>query len=242
MIVYKITNKVNGKIYIGCTTKTIKHRLDMHFRQRKGYSNYTTIGRAIMKYGINNFTIEEIEKLDTKEEMFLREIYWISYYNSTDNGVGYNVSKGGHCGPILIGENNPSFGKKKPKLSELNKSRKGLKLSEEHKQNVIKAMTGKKRNDLTKSKMSTSRKAAWENGKYSGEEYIHKLSKYRSEEIRKNGINVICLNNGRVYISIARAANDLGLNRGNVGAVINGKTTHTGGYKFQRLTDEHLIF
>lgn len=58
-VVYKITNSVNNKIYIGCTIKTLKQRFSMHFRQRKAHKN-TLLSRAIIKHGIQNFIIELI--------------------------------------------------------------------------------------------------------------------------------------------------------------------------------------
>ena len=66
--IYKITNKINGKIYIG---------------------------QAIKKYGKENFTIELIEQVE-KDKLDEREVYWISFYNSYQKG--YNCTLGGQNG------------------------------------------------------------------------------------------------------------------------------------------------
>lgn len=93
--IYKITNKINGKVYIGQTRKSIKQRWNEHKSTSKspnkqGY-NYP-LYRAFRKYGIENFEIEEIEKCFF-EKLNEREIYWINYYNSYKKG--YNQTLGG---------------------------------------------------------------------------------------------------------------------------------------------------
>ena len=84
MIVYKITNLINGKIYIGQTTRTIEERFEEH-KYAKSY-----IGKAIRKYGVENFKIGIIEQCQTKEELNERELYWISKCNSKAPN-GYNL-------------------------------------------------------------------------------------------------------------------------------------------------------
>lgn len=87
--IYKITNNINGKIYIG------KH---MHHVQNKDtyFGSGVILKQAILKYNKENFTKEIIEYCD-KENVAKREIYWIEYYNSfTPNG--YNIAKGGNGG------------------------------------------------------------------------------------------------------------------------------------------------
>lgn len=92
--IYKITNKINGKLYIGQTTKTIEkrwqtHKTDALRNNKRDYPLY----RAMRKYGIENFEICLVEEcpIDKLDE---REIYWIKYYNST-KANGYNISLGG---------------------------------------------------------------------------------------------------------------------------------------------------
>lgn len=99
--IYKITNNVNSKCYIGQTSKTIEDRWKEHIKtsqneKREGY-NYP-LYKAFRKYGIENFSIDEIEECDISE-LNDREMYWIKYYDSYHNG--YNQTLGGSGGKYL---------------------------------------------------------------------------------------------------------------------------------------------
>jgi group I intron endonuclease len=85
MIIYKITNLINGKIYIG---------QDKHNRPSY-YGSGKIINLAILKYGRDNFKKEIIDTAVSKEELNEKEIYWISFYNSRDKSIGYNLAAGG---------------------------------------------------------------------------------------------------------------------------------------------------
>lgn len=105
--IYKITNLINNKSYIGCS-KNIEHRWIAHKSEsvidKRPQYNYS-IHKAFRKYGIDNFKFEIIELLP-EEDLFDREIYWIKYYNTFNNG--YNETEGGQSGPISLGEDNPN--------------------------------------------------------------------------------------------------------------------------------------
>ena len=94
--IYKITNTINGKSYIGQTIQNVKERFYQHCATKcsKAVSNMA-IHRAIKKYGKSNFTVEVIEEIDSAN-LNDRERYWIKYYNSYNNG--YNSTKGGQDG------------------------------------------------------------------------------------------------------------------------------------------------
>lgn len=107
MIIYKTTNIINGKIYIG----------------KDVYNHDTYLGsgiiirRAIKKYGKENFKKEIIEKCNTIKELNEKEKYWIKFFNSTDKSIGYNIMEGGHggnCKNYRYGINHPYFGKHRP--------------------------------------------------------------------------------------------------------------------------------
>lgn len=94
--IYKITNTINGKSYIGQTIQNVKERFYQYCATKcsKAVSNMA-IHRAIKKYGKSNFTVEVIEEIDSAN-LNDRERYWIKYYNSYNNG--YNSTKGGQDG------------------------------------------------------------------------------------------------------------------------------------------------
>ena len=89
--IYKITNDINQKIYIGKTEFSIEKRFKEHCKDAfKEHNEKRPLYSAMKKYGIENFHIELIEETDNPEE---REVYWIEYYGSFKNG--YNATKGG---------------------------------------------------------------------------------------------------------------------------------------------------
>lgn len=96
--IYKITNILNHKVYIGQTChSSIIERLNEHIENAKNDKNYK-LSKAIRKYGAENFIIEEIDTSNDKLNINEKEQYWINYYNSTDRKLGYNMTIGGEGG------------------------------------------------------------------------------------------------------------------------------------------------
>lgn len=100
--IYKITNQLNNKCYIGQTTD-YKRRFQEHKNLGYGVEENKLLYYAIKKYGIENFSFEVIEDKTSKYNE--REKYWIQYYDSFENG--YNMTEGGEEPPLNIGINNP---------------------------------------------------------------------------------------------------------------------------------------
>lgn len=90
MLIYKIMNQVDGKVYIGQTV----HKLGDRFR---GYSNRVNVylKRAIKKHGTKNFHVSIVEQCSNLRELNEAEERWISHYKSCDARYGYNLSSGG---------------------------------------------------------------------------------------------------------------------------------------------------
>ena len=84
--IYKTTNLINLKIYIGQKTSEI---FMPHY-----FGSGTKIKHAIKKYGVDNFKVELIEECFTLKDLDDREIYWIKFYNATDRDIGYNIMAG----------------------------------------------------------------------------------------------------------------------------------------------------
>ena len=97
--IYKITNTINDKIYIGQTNYSIKKRWKDHVVAARNLSRKYPLYLAMYKYGVENFTIEVIEECDNSI-LNEREIYWIKYYNSYKHG--YNATIGGLGKPTYI--------------------------------------------------------------------------------------------------------------------------------------------
>ena len=90
--IYKITNDINQKIYIGKTERNIEERFKEHCREyRKKRCEKRPLYAAMKKYGPEHFHVELVEETDNPEE---REQYWIKYYNCYGS-TGYNATMGG---------------------------------------------------------------------------------------------------------------------------------------------------
>ena len=99
--IYKITNKINGKMYIGQSVHPNKRLWEHENHARNKMDNYP-IHNAISKYGIDNFDFKIIEWTEDYDN---KEFYYIKKFNTiTPNG--YNLIDGGHS-PIMTGEDNP---------------------------------------------------------------------------------------------------------------------------------------
>ena len=88
VVVYKITNLSNEKIYVGQTRQRIEKRFLQHSKSN------SPLGKAMRECGLENFTIEIIERCETQEELNEREKFWIKVLNSKFP-KGYNLSNGG---------------------------------------------------------------------------------------------------------------------------------------------------
>lgn len=97
--IYKITNQINGKSYIGKTLKTVADRWKDHISEsQRVRQEHRPLYSAIKKYGIENFVIEEIESCSDLE-LSDRERYWIEYFGTFK--YGYNATIGGDGRPYL---------------------------------------------------------------------------------------------------------------------------------------------
>lgn len=91
--IYKITNSLNGKMYIGKTMKAVAERWQEHCHDYNRRSEeHRPLYAAMNKYGIDNFTIETIEEC-SDSIINEREKYWIEYFGAFKNG--YNATIGG---------------------------------------------------------------------------------------------------------------------------------------------------
>ncbi len=167
-VIYKITNTLNGKFYIGKTKQKLSRRITQHkYDSKKGSLG---LGAAIRKYGWENFTVEVIETCPI-DKLNEREIFFIAELNSKSPN-GYNLTDGGD------GTVNPSA-ESRAKNSASNKEQKR---SPETRANISAGHKGKNKGKKHKpesiAKMSASKKG--ENnpmyGKHHSKESLAKIS------------------------------------------------------------------
>lgn len=84
--IYKITNLVNNKMYIGQSARGVAERFNRHICDAMNGKLDTHFARAIRKYGPENFTVDVIDTVDNQEELNQQEQYWIRAYDSIRHG------------------------------------------------------------------------------------------------------------------------------------------------------------
>jgi len=236
-IIYKITNKVNGKVYIGQTTQTGGFRARYY-----GSIINTTNGHlkaSINKYGVENFNISEVYDIAfSKEELDIKETIYIQLYRSYEPQYGYNKELGGASGLPTI-----------EVRKKMSKAQRGRLITNEHRKKISKSQKITLSRPEVKKKKSEAMKGVNNPnyGKKFNEEHKRKISealrgKKHSEETRKKlkekarkGVNnpvaraVICLNTGTKFNTTTEASKWAGLTAGaSISGVCNGKRKTAG--------------
>ena len=227
MLIYKIENKINGKIYVGQTTRTLQERMGEHLRNNRNYY----IDNAIKKYGIDAFEITILEICDTLEKLNEREIFWIKEFNCKIPN-GYNLTDGGRnfSGYIPTQEQRArrskmQTGRKASKETCLKRSEslKGHVVTEETRLKLSKAHTGKVMSAEARANMSKARK-----GKKLSESH-----KIHLAESAKNKRAVRCIETAIIFNSIGEAANWASVSRCCISETCSKKQHTAGGYHWE---------
>lgn len=201
--VYKTTNLLNNKIYVG-KHKVFNDKFDTNY-----YGSGKLINRAINKYGIENFKVELLEWCYTLEKLDERERYQIELLKARDPNIGYNLQFGGEGGWEYVntyqkgekhpwygrhhseetkqkisshinfkGENNPFYGKHHSDKSK-------EKLSNNAKINPNYGMKNKKVSDNTKKLISEAALSRWSNEEEKEKQSKRVKNAWQNEEYRK---------------------------------------------------------
>jgi group I intron endonuclease len=211
VLIYKATNILNGKSYIGKTVKTMESRKARHKREaEKDYYTNSLFHRAIRKYGFGAFQWQELtECIDEADLNYMETFMIVSHCTHMSDG-GYNMTWGGTGGDTWSGCLNreerarkiseANKGKKRTpeqnkKQSEIRTGEKHKSFSEEARKNMSKARTGRRLSEESKRKIGDKHK-----GKIYSEESKRKMAisnrKYSDAEanqmflLRKQGFSL----------------------------------------------------
>lgn len=244
MLIYKITNLINGKVYIGQTVRPLNQRLANHKLYPK-----SLISNAFKKYGIENFTIETIDTAVNKEELDSKERMWIEHYNSISPN-GYNLTKGGggtlgyklsketrlkisrankgkpsHTkGKVLSEETKRKISiSRKGKYSGENNPNYGKTHSLETRRKISEANKGRKLSEVAKRAISEGHK-----GLVLSEETKAKISASMQSKRRVKNCDT-----NEIFESITAASKKYSLPKSDIVRVCRGKRKRTGGYRWE---------
>jgi group I intron endonuclease len=144
--IYKITNSINEKVYIGQTWRTINKRFSSHKIKKSGCRKLVN---AFNKHDRYNFNIEIIVTCDNQMTADYLETFWINTYDSIKNG--YNIKTGGSNG-------RPSEETKKKISATLTGRKHDKPMSQKTRDKLSAIHTGMKRTEETKKKIKEARK------------------------------------------------------------------------------------
>lgn len=200
--IYKITNVVDNKIYIGCASN-VRTRKNGHLHDLKNnYHKNSYLQNAWNKHGEVNFKFEVVELCDIKL-LHEKEHFWVSYYNSLDRNIGYNLKPTDPNGCSIHSEET------KEKLRQANKGKKPSafciqKLKERTLSSEHKEIMRKSREDIDYTK-------------------LHR---------EKRGKKVIDQATGIIYSSLAEVCELLGVTKGSFSRILLGKRKNKTTFKY----------
>ncbi len=170
--VYKITNKINGKVYIGSTNHIHRRRTQNFNRLKNGIHNSFKLQKDYDLYGLDAFEFDVIERHVNNEILLDREQFFIDKYMAYTEG--YNV-----CQFSCSSKGRKQSEDQKKQHSE---RMKGKKLTKEHRDNLSIALKGRKLSEETKQKISESNKIAFSDPIVREKIRIANIGKTRTEE------------------------------------------------------------
>ena len=208
MFIYKITNKINSKCYIGQTVCGLEKRWREHCSSNK----CTALSRAIKKYGKDNFMIEEIDGANNLSELNYKEWLYILNFNSVAPN-GYNLKEGGN------NKKYSSISKKR-----MSRSQKGKILSKETREKISMSKTNP--SEETRRRISLAKKGY----KVSDETRQKQRENWNPKSIEHCKTKVIDLNTNKIYESVTKTSLELNIPRRTLVRLLNKQTRPTKKY------------
>jgi len=227
--VYKHTNLINGKIYIGITKQELKRR----WQNGYGYTDNKYFYNSIIKNGWNNFEHEVLFDNLTKEQAQQKEIELIKKYKSNNREYGYNMSKGGET----CEENfNKRFGKDNPKSRRIrvykkeNKEFVGIYESQTEAAKILNI----NRKGITKNCLGQSKTYKGYIFEYDNCDFIKPKKYEQGKHPHHRTTKVKCIDDNKTFNSIKEAANYYNIRPNNIAICLceKSKAKTTGGKRW----------
>ena len=221
--IYKHTNKINGKVYIGQTNQEPSRR----WKNGNGYRNQDYFWNAIQKYSWGGFEHEILFSNLTHDEADMKEKELISFYKSNDRQYGYNIANGGN-----------SIGKHSEETKiKIKKASTGRKHTEETKEKMSKAKKGKESSFKGKKHTEEAKRKSSESHKGRKNSYLVE----RNKVFNARATSIVQLDSDGKLInefkSIRDASSKTNINRLCIANVCKGKQNHAGGFKWMYYQD-----
>lgn len=220
-IVYQHKNKINGKIYIGITSRVPEKRWG---RNGSNYKTSPYFYNAIQKYGWDNFEHNILYTNLTKEQACQKEQELIQYFHSMDRKFGYNSTSGGEIFIMNSETKNKISNKLKGNTNGL-----GHPCSEEKKQKISKAQKGRKLTEEHKQKLSEAAK-----------QRHTPCSEQKRKTLSQNYPNkkpIYCLELNTVFESVQECSRQLNIPATNISKLCNGRGKTLKGYHLSYYND-----
>lgn len=203
MVIYKATNKTNGKVYIGQTVRELPERMAEHLRHHA-----TAFDRALRKYGIEGFVVEQIDTAETLEELNQKEAYWIQHYGCIVPD-GYNMCEGGG--------NTKGYHHREESKKKMSESRQDMYSGAGN------PFYGKFHTREAKEKMSVARKGM---AHLTAEQVAKIRASHHTTKVRN-------IEKDKVFESVKEAAEHYGLKDTHITRVCKGRRKTTGGFHWE---------
>lgn len=251
-LIYKITNLINGKIYIGQTTD-MERRTKQHLRDSRLKKPKSVIGKAIKKHGWENFTVDirfnafDADALNEAEKSIIKDD------KSTESKIGYNLREGGMAASgwchsdatkaklslSHIGLTMPCSEETKAKIGLANKgrtrtnesktkmslsARRRTPVSEEAKHNMSLSQKGKTHSEQTRQKISLAHK-----DKMHSKEHTQKLAEACNKPVSQLSLNGEVIT---TYASLTKAYHATGVDQSGISKCCKGKVKSAGGFRW----------
>lgn len=204
MLIYKITNLLNGKAYVGRTTQALKERMRKHYTTAN-----VLIDQEIAKYGKGNFVVEVLDTAKDINELNNKEIYWIAKCGTMIPN-GYNQCYGGATTKGYHHRNTS-----KAKMSQLKQG-----------------MYHGKDNPFYGKHHSAEQVAKWKSERSCSDVYKANIRKATLASAIANRRQVVNITTGETFDSVRSAAMRYGLKETLISRVCRGKRKTTGGFEW----------